>query len=805
MAMSLQGSYLYLCTQNGFIYGCNVDDAVASFTDTLDLIQRVSNSIRAVDISSNGAFVAFGGEAMDLCIFPVSAYLEMSQSEGHEKAIVGVRFNRDCSLVASIGYDGKCIIWNPKEPQSEAASIVTRIPLKINLAHRSNSPISIDWSPIQHEIIALPDESGIVLFSVTEQKPIKRIQLPTLKGFIRVLCYSPHGNHLAIATQGQVFVYSHSKKALLPRIQEFSGKQILGLSWQDEDSFWVGFDNYSIEMCTVEFASALEFKEPSPKKACLEEEEEDSLERMIDQLASSESEKEEEEMEDTELAPIVQAPSIRIASSFMPNATPFVSNHRILAWNSLGIATVRQDEAKAKIDVEFFEHEKYRPIRFIDSDGISMAAIGQKGVLFASDYFDDSNPSIIKFQFHDSWALNSDWSIALPSASIRLIALTKNYAVAFLDGQSLLFLSLNGIVKSEIAWPSLAVVAMTGFEDELLVFWVNESGAMQSTLLNLSSFTTTCTCTFSLPGAPSLVWIGFSETGIPLAYCEDGKLWGMLNQCFYSWSPLLDANTLKGPKNEFIWPISVTFDNVLLYIPCFSGEKFPNPSQRRRNTLEAKLEPCPSIKLTSTESDVLMLQIARDLHKMPQGLKLEEEKQSFVDSFDYTLDKQLLELILAALNAERQSKAVELVTMLTLEPSYQKAVKLCQHLKLWDLADKIDLLRERTFCPVQKHYSSPPAKEGPFSGGESSQSLFSEASSHQEEETQISLSQNVDNSQPNNATTLAIMKSPMKQLLNSIPVPNSPKLESSTSMKATSTNSSLSNAIIPKKKNPFAF
>jgi hypothetical protein len=298
---------------------------------------------------------------------------------------------------------------------------------------------------------------------------MKKIQLPTLKGFIKVLCYSPHGNHLAIATQGQIFIYSHSKKALLPRIQEFSGKQILGLSWQDEDSFWVGFDNYSIEMCTVEFASTLEFKEPSPKKACLEEEEEDTLEQMIDQLASSESQQE-EEVEDTDLAPLIPAPSIRIGSSFMPNSTPFVANHRILAWNSLGIATVRQDDSKAKIDVEFFEHENYRPIRFIDSDGISMAAIGQKGVLFASDYFDDSNPSIIKFQFHDSWALNSDWSIALPSASILLIALTKNYAVAFLEGQSLLLLSLNGIVKNKIAWPSLAVVAMTGFKDELLVF-----------------------------------------------------------------------------------------------------------------------------------------------------------------------------------------------------------------------------------------------------------------------------------------------------------------------------------------------
>jgi hypothetical protein len=161
-------------------------------------------------------------------------------------------------------------------------------------------------------------------------------------------------------------------------------------------------------------------------------------------------------------------------------------------------------------------------------------------------------------------------------------------------------------------------------------------------------------------------------------------------------------------------------------------------------------------------------------------------------------------LILAALNAERQSKAVELVTMLTLEASYQKAVKLCQHLKLWDLADKIDLLRERTFCPVQ-HQPSPPTKESPFSDNESSQSLFSETCSHQEE-TQITLSQNIDNSQPNNATTtLAIMKSPMKQLLNSIPVPNSPKLESSASTKETPINPCLKSAIIPKKKNPFAF
>ena len=80
-----------------------------------------------------------------------------------------MKFNRDCSLVASIGYDGKCIIWNPKEPQSEAASIVTRISLKIILAHRANSPISIDWSPIQREIVALPDDSSIVLFNVTDQ------------------------------------------------------------------------------------------------------------------------------------------------------------------------------------------------------------------------------------------------------------------------------------------------------------------------------------------------------------------------------------------------------------------------------------------------------------------------------------------------------------------------------------------------------------------------------------------------------------------------------------------------------------
>lgn len=486
---------------------------------------------------------------------------------------------------------------------------------------------------------------------------------------------------------------------------------------------------------------------------------------------------------------------------FMPNSTPFVQNYRYLAWNSIGYVTCRQDDSKSKIDVEFFESEKYRPIRFIDSDGFSMASIGPKGVLLASEFFDDKNLSVVKFIPFESWAANSDWSYVLPNGeSVSLISMAKRFAVLYFDSNQIAIYSLNGILKVEFKWPCHKAISMTSFENELFLLWIGDGGNTMFTLFDLETLQIVHSGVLCVrpENSNQILWIGYSETGMPLCYFDSGCLYGLLHNCFFSWVLLLDCNQFRSPKNENFWPISVTFDNILLYVACYSGEKYPNPSVKTRTVSELPLKPSPTIPLNESESGVLLLQTMSNYHTIPETLVLDEERQSHLDNFDYLLDKQLLDLILTALNTNRQAKAIELVTSLTLQVSYQKAIRLCQHLKLYDLADKVDMLRERTFNKQQKHQ--------PLSEENSQADLFDSNSNYSALEntynTKLEERRNMAGMDVHKAPespipssiTSSLLKSPVKAFLANLPNEQG---------KASEFPASPVSNHVPKPKNPF--
>lgn len=273
---------------------------------------------------------------------------------------------------------------------------------------------------------------------------------------------------------------------------------------------------------------------------------------------------------------------------------------------------------------------------------------------------------------------------------------------------------------------------------------------------------------FSSRTAHSLIWTGFSELGIPLCYLDNGSLYGLMRGCYFAWTQLLDCHKARSIKNENFWPISVTFDNILLYSPCYGGESFPNPSVKTRTVLELPLMPQPTIPLSTTEGTLLMLQITRDFHSLPRTLQLDDERQSHLEGADYHIDKQLLELIMLALTANKQSKAIEFVSLLSLESSYQKAIRLCQHYKFHDLADKVDLIRERAFQSEHpQDHSSPQA---------SSQMVLFENDSRS-----VNTAASAANQSP-------VVRSPLK-----------PILQASNSDRT----NSLPQSFVPKSKNPF--
>lgn len=433
------------CSEDGFVYKYEVD----SIND-VELLQRLSAPIRTVDISANGQHFLIAGDQMDLDIVNYADPIEMVQLEGHSHRIVCGRFDSTSSWIATLSFDNSCIIWKHTSSTAKWENY-RKIDVNVKESKRANSTLSLSWSPSQPSVVAIPSESRVLLYDAVQGSKVSELPIPKLRGFVNHLGFSPNGNYLGVCSEHQLFLYSFCHKTL-HLLKEFTDRSVIGILWLSEEFCYLGFDNCTFEKISVNLSEnslAITPDEPPAKRQAISYNE-DSLEDLIEKMAQDDSTNEEIDAEVDELPVKKSEPADYFSAqcTFMPNCTPFVNNYRFLAWNNLGFVQCRQDDSKSKIDVEFFEAEKYRPIRFIDTNGLSMASLGSKGVLFASEYFDDANPSVVKFVPYESWAPNSDWTFTVPNGeSIILIAMAKKWVsdriLAFSFRLSTLMLSFN--------------------------------------------------------------------------------------------------------------------------------------------------------------------------------------------------------------------------------------------------------------------------------------------------------------------------------------------------------------------------
>ncbi|CED83500.1 WD40 repeat protein [Phaffia rhodozyma] len=406
--------------------------------------------------------------------------------------------------------------------------------------------------------------------------------------------------------------------------------------------------------------------------------------------------------------------------AFQPGSTASRGKKRYLAFNMVGAIDITDQETHNVVNVEFHDTSRRRGFHFQDHIKYDLAALGEKGAVFASTP-DSVNPiSTLHYRLFDTWSsTSSEWTHDLPKSE-RVVAVavggrsssdvkssrqddTTGMVVAATSKGYLRFFSGSG-VQRYIWMLGEEVVSMTAGQQELLV--VHREGGtsldgcqnLRFTLVNLESFDIIQEGRLPLPKSTTLKWIGFSDVGNPLIYDSRGII-SVLDRFRRPhqarWVPALDTNLLarKEGKDESYWAVGVQDGKFMAVIlkgrvtspyfprPLISDLDMNIPLLNRENQ-HGQLEEC----VVRQRMEALFY---RDAQIASQSTYFADE----VFRLEIAQDKSLLQLIQTACKADKLARALDAARLLNSTKSIDSAVQIAAFYHLPGLREKITELR----------------------------------------------------------------------------------------------------------------
>ena len=265
--------------------------------------------------------------------------------------------------------------------------------------------------------------------------------------------------------------------------------------------------------------------------------------------------------------------------SFQPGSTKVGNKRRFLAWNMTGLILYRDEHTQASIDIEFHDRSSFKPVHMTDHFKYSMAALGEKGALFATELRGQSSPSSIYFKPMGNWASNSDWTLRLDGdESVLAIALGSKWAAAATSRNFVRLFTTSGLQRGIFSLPG-AIVAMAGHEALLLLVYNQAPPMLGYMLYHVDEKRMVASGSLPISPGSQLTWLGFSESGVPATCDTAGLLRALLLDQDNLWSPILDAAAHRKNADEVCWIVGLTDDEVV-YVLCKGGETYPQTLPR---------------------------------------------------------------------------------------------------------------------------------------------------------------------------------------------------------------------------------
>ncbi|KAJ3306655.1 WD repeat and HMG-box DNA binding-domain containing protein 1 [Blyttiomyces sp. JEL0837] len=283
------------------------------------------------------------------------------------------------------------------------------------------------------------------------------------------------------------------------------------------------------------------------------------------------------------------ATTTEIQSPFQPNAGPPKGNRQLLACTMDAFVYSVTSSGSVSLHIEFYDKSVHRNESFQDYYKHTMAAINEKGVVFASEPETAGTHSVVEFKPSDNWN-GGTWVIQLAAnETARALALTSEGPVVATDHRYLRFFSLGGVQRKIECLPG-PIVAMTGRGRWLFVVY-HRGGAFhgdQNLGYLLIDVKSKVRRKDELPISPSstLEWIGLSDALMPLTYDSCGVM--RMLHCD-EWLPVFDSRVECEGKQIYYWPVGV-MDNTLVYVLCKGLDRHPVPVMQHLQYLQTPLK-----------------------------------------------------------------------------------------------------------------------------------------------------------------------------------------------------------------------
>lgn len=86
----------------------------------------------------------------------------------------------------------------------------------------------------------------------------------------------------------------------------------------------------------------------------------------------------------------------------------------------IGVVEVTDVDTHHVVNVEFHDKIARRGYHFQDTTRFQLAAIGDHGIVYASEA-EEGSPSVISYRAYDAWASQSDWQASLPDGEQAVV------------------------------------------------------------------------------------------------------------------------------------------------------------------------------------------------------------------------------------------------------------------------------------------------------------------------------------------------------------------------------------------------
>ncbi|XP_027348050.1 WD repeat and HMG-box DNA-binding protein 1-like [Abrus precatorius] len=481
-------------------------------------ITRFTLPIRSLAFNKSGSMLAAAGDDEGIKLINTVDGSIARVLKGHKGSVSGLAFDPNSEYLASLDSTGTVIFW-----ELHSGRIVHNLK---SIAPDTGVDLStmnvLCWSP-DGETLAVPGlRNYVVMYDRDTAEKLFSLRGDHVEA-ICFLCWSPNGKY--IATSGldkQVLIWDVSRKQDIDR-QKFD-ERVCCMAWKPIGNALAVMDvmgKYGVwenvipssmksptEDIPVQYKSngLLLIDEEDPENSASSgslsdigetsnvDAEPPSRKRLRKQ-SLSEDNFDEDGGEEIGLYPKVESHTKRNRSkkenldsgnvrfrsnmvickpkmqeAFQPGSTPVQpGKRRFLCYNMLGCVTSIEHDGYCHIEIDFHDTGSTpRVPSMIDHFGFSIAALNEKGSVFANPCKGEKNMSTLMYRPFSSWASNSEWSMRFEGEEVKVVALGAAWVATVTSFNYLRIFSEGGLQRRVISLDG-PVVTASGFKDQLVV------------------------------------------------------------------------------------------------------------------------------------------------------------------------------------------------------------------------------------------------------------------------------------------------------------------------------------------------